>query len=280
MPLLFGAALTAGFEVMLPCDALASAAEASGREKNSSSGAHAQPNSEAHPLPAQIDFNSYFDTRNYTTLTVNAFAALPYYFSYFSFVDWDTAAPPAAFPRDLGDANQAYTEQNLTWGDRYSWPVELHLQWALGTNPFVQDRLRAGLRFGVPLGWALGATLRDAGFDVLTLTYFPAVIRLASPPAAEGYESQLALFYRFVPFRDAWHRRLYLAGWADLDVLTEDPRQTRFMTEHQLGLRLLGGLHAVAEYRHTPFAVPENQNGVALGLQYWLKLSTPAKQEW
>lgn len=234
------------------------------------------PSPEPIYLPATVDIAGYYDTRDYTGITVNTFFVLPAGFSFFSFIDIDNAyyydAAPGAPDASRGDATQAYTELNLQWGDYLNFPLEVHGQWALGTNPYVTDLARVGLRLHAPPNtW--GAALARANL-VLHLAYFPYVQRLNFEKHPGGYESQISLFYRWVPFAELTDSRVYVSGWADFDVRTKADND--FYTEHQLGVRVVAGLHVVAEYRHFSF-LPE-QDGVGIGLQYQFNLGSRLPQ--
>jgi|GEM_PF-3137108 len=216
-------------------------------------------------LPGGLDLNYYYDTREFTTLTVNTFLVLPLGFSYFGFVDFDNKPDHS----ETVDTNQAYSELNLQWGDYGSFPIELHTQWALGTSPFVTDRFRAGLRFHAPPA-TFGKALADFGL-MLHLTYFPFVQRLNFEGQEAGWESQIAVAYKWTPFAEALDRRIYVSGWTDFDLFLD--KKHEILSEHQIGLRLFGGLHAVAELRH--FSFEEPPTGVGFGAQYQLDLGVP-----
>jgi len=64
-------------------------------------------------------------------------------------------------------------------------------------------------------------------------------------------------------------RRLYVSGFAHQDMNYDG--QTTWVTEHQIGLRLVDQLHAVAEFRYNDFRPKGLRSGWGLGLQYVIR---------
>lgn len=227
-------------------------------------------------LPAVFDIAAYYDTRDYAGVTLNTFLVLPAGFSFFSFLDVDNSFAYDAVAEGWTDegrvnATQAYTELNLFWGDYLNFPLEAQGQWAIGTSPFVIDRARIGVRLHAPTQtW--GKALADANLR-LHLSYFPYVQQL-NFESPGGYESQVSLFYRWVPFAAQTDSRVYVTGWADFDVKTK--AKNNFYTEHQAGVRIIEGLHVVVEYRH--FSFLPKKDGFGIGLQYQVNLGTRLPQ--
>lgn len=75
--------------------------------------------------------------------------------------------------------------------------------------------------------------------------------------------------YRINILAGRLNNRVYLAGFADQNFkyLENDKVTFEWVTEHQLGIRLIEELYAVAEYRINTF-LPANNYGVGYGLEY------------
>lgn len=231
-----------------------------------------EPEAEAPPagLPGYIDANGYYDTRGFTTVTINSFAVLPRGFSYFAFVDYtnDFDAP------ELADSSSFYTEQNVQWGRWMSSPLELHLQWGLGAavGYDIPDVARVGARIHARPTHAVGRFF-DRIHLFATLTYFPYVQYLAFE-RPNAWESQISFFYRLEPFADRIDHRIYLQGWGDFDFRT-GKGLLDVITEHQIGIRLAGEFYAIAEFRHASFMA--KTTGVGFGLEYRMRFEIPTR---
>ena len=63
--------------------------------------------------------------------------------------------------------------------------------------------------------------------------------------------------------------RFSTGGFFDLNFdEKEGRRRTQLVTEVQLRYRLVGNLHALAEYRYNEFLVKDKESGWGLGVQY------------
>ena len=62
--------------------------------------------------------------------------------------------------------------------------------------------------------------------------------------------------------------RLYIGGFADQNFVYDDGKVSlKWVSEHQLGIRLVSQLYAVAEFRINTFQSSE-QYGLGYGLEY------------
>jgi len=234
------------------------------------------PEADPEPAPAApsqpvvgggyLDLNGYYDTRDAMGLTINALATLGHGVSYFSFVDYENKFKP----KELGDTNNYYTEQNVMWGPLSQAPIDLHLQWALGDGQHydLEDALRGGLRLRANHISGVGTWLDRIG-AWFQLTWFPYVQGLSFEPV-QTWQSQLSAYYR-IDFKD----RVYASGFLDCDFSAGRSKGAYLgtLTEHQLGLRLIGGLYAVAELRYLYVDLPEHF-GVGLGVEWMMRFQT------
>ena len=116
----------------------------------------------------------------------------------------------------------------------------------------------------------LGAIWRISNTPVLTrffsrisMFYMVAVQGYQFDSVAEpGWRWQLGHVYRIGLFARSRGDRAYLAGFMDHNLWVGGdetrPWASRIVTEHQLGVRVVGGLHVVAEY---PFADVDSRPG-------------------
>jgi hypothetical protein len=209
---------------------------------------------EPHRITGFLDFNYYWDTRQFNTLTINAGAMLPCDVDYFQFVDFDS---PLDQPATVEDLSGFYTEIHLgkpiakdsEWLDSLDWT------WMYADGSLARDVHRLGIRWRTEDSpGLLGALLTD----VLALEYAVNLHFVES----DGSGIQIEHVYRRV-FLD---RRFYIAGFADHDINTDG--STSWVTEHQMGLRLVDEVHLVAEYRYNEFLPTEFRSGWGFGLEY------------
>jgi hypothetical protein len=214
-----------------------------------------------------VDFNAYWDTRGGFLTTVNTFATLPHRFSYFAFLDIDNHFNPTY----VGDTTEYYTEHNLMWAPSASVPVDVQAQLAMGSgNGFpIEDTLRLGARWRPNMTPGIGPAL-ERMHTWVQLTWFPLVqgVQFRTP---QNWQTQLSVYYRIDP-----HDRIYLQGWADFDFGFggSAPGFIGSLTEHQVGLRIVHNLYAVAELRYHYVAPPGKEIGVGFGLEWRFNFRT------
>ncbi len=203
-----------------------------------------------------IDINGAYDTRNLTTGTLAVLTTLPAGFQYFGFVNLiNRQGGPGE------EQNTFFSQQHLYFAPFRVLPLDIA---ALGEfmSGNDNDSARAGVR------WRLSDTgfMRPA-FEkarlYLSAGYFPVQFDRIQAP---GWRSFASYAYNW----QLWPGRVYVGGFADHYMSVQNGQMKTFtqdfVTEHQVGLRLLFGLHVVAEYRHDDFA--PKKDGVGLGVQY------------
>ena len=200
-----------------------------------------------------VEFNLYpYDTRDVTVYTINTLLNLLLGFNYFGFVNYFSPINSSTNEELEG----FYTEHNLNWKLPHNLPFQLAAQWAIASGPS-SDTLRFGF------GWFVSATpLVATIFQQLNLFYrldiFPAQIE-----ALPGFNWQLQHVYGLQILPELLDNRVYVGGFADHDL---GPNGSTFVTETQLGVRLIDQFHLIAEYRHDEF-LPE-EDGVGFGGEY------------
>lgn len=212
---------------------------------------------EPHKNSGFIDLNGYYDTRDFSVLTINLFASLPNRFQYFSLTNYTNN-------QNSPDLEGFYAEHNLRWAISEKTPLDLTYQYALRQGERNDDH-RLGLR------WRLHNTrFLNNVFSKLNMVYTvnPMFIQFRSKSHAE-YMTIIEHAYKIQIFPKRLNNRVYIAGFADqnLNWLDNDKLAFEWVSEHQLGIRLIDELYAVAEYRINTF-LPDEKYGVGYGLEY------------
>lgn len=200
-----------------------------------------------------FDFNYYKDSRDFTVLTINLLATSDS-LQYFGFTNFEGQAGAA----DSKDSALYYSEQNLrlklTEKGILSWSFQAALQ-----SGEQNDAFRGGILFD-----AGKTSLFEDFFQRhkirFGLNFFPMQLDEQS-----GYNWQLEYFYNIQLAPMMTQDRLYLSGFADQNLGDQKPL---WVTEHQLGFRVIENFFLVTEYRINQFL--RKKTGMAYGLEYAL----------
>ncbi|MDA9857808.1 hypothetical protein N9D23_06785, partial [Rubripirellula sp.] len=210
-----------------------------------------------HQNSGFIDFNSYWDTREMAVTTVNLLANLPGGFQYYQFMNYESSPG-----RGSHDWTGFYSEVNLwhsIWrSNRLLAPFDWALQYADGTGPEDLPRgvLRGGIRWRLDeTPGRLGSWLSQHWKIRYALTFFCI--------ETNGTGWQIEHMYR----RDFFGDLIYISGFCDQNIGDLSGHST-WMHEHQLGIRLVPSLYAVAEYRYNDFYPEGQRSGMGVGLEY------------
>lgn len=208
-----------------------------------------------------MDFNAYYDTRDFNVFTLNLLANLPYRVQYFSLTN---------IANNIGtnqnfDANNYLSEQNLRWQPTKAVPLDLSFQWFTQSGNS-NDLARFGLR------WRLHETpFIKTVLDKIGLKYWITFHGFQTDfKESPGWGTQIEHVYLLPLFPKTTKNRLYVSGFADHNLLygtAYSGNNHRWVTEHQLGIRLIDQLHMVFEFRRNEF-FPQKKNGLGMGLQY------------
>ncbi|MEO9872035.1 hypothetical protein [Ekhidna sp.] len=204
-----------------------------------------------------LDFNGYYDTREFSTLTLNMLANLKNKFQYFSLTNFEGA-------KHSSDLGQYYTEQNVRWSIKKNGPFILSTQW-VSKSGAKNDNLKFGLMVNT----------HKLSFvkDLFTRLNFSYALSLYTIQFNEGSPTklftQLEHVYKFYPFSKRLKKRAYIAGFADQSFVKRDDGSvnTEWVTEHQLGIEMLKNFYAIVEYRINDFLSSGNY-GLGYGLEY------------
>lgn len=208
-----------------------------------------------------VNLQAYYDIRDFNTITVDTLVGLPYRFQYFSFVNYSS-------PLDANnnfDTESYYTEQHLRWKLANNLPLHLTTQLDMQSGPN-NDVWRTGIM------WTVSDTpVLDKLFKKIhlfyTVNFSPIEIDLSSQ---SGWGMQIEHFYNWTIYPKQLQNRVYLRGFADHN-LGFDGRfggSQSWVTEHQLGLRVVNQFHLVAEYRYNDYLPSSDRSGLGLGVEY------------
>lgn len=202
-----------------------------------------------------IDLNMYFDTREFNVMTINILAKLPNRFQYFSLTNYlgaDQSVDLASF----------YSEQNSRWQIKKMSPLDLTLQYVMR-----QGKANDDIRFGIR--WRLSDAPKLKGFfSKLNISYSlnPMFFQFRANTNTK-YMTQVEHVYRIKLYKD----RIYLGGFADQNFVYSNGKVAfNWVTEHQLGTRIVDHLYAVVEFRINDFLESDN-TGLGIGLEYVIK---------
>lgn len=212
-----------------------------------------------HKYTGFLDFNYYWDDRDFNILTINAGAKLPYDFEYFQFVNYTSQFGNESALENWTDF---FTEIHLRRPIAKDSELFKHLDWTVmwadGSVPQEVGRLGIRWRFHDTPG-PVGEFFRDT----LKLKYSLNFHIIED----DGSGWQMEHVYR----RNFLDGLIYVGGFADHNVNgTAD--SSDWVSETQVGLKLLGGFYAVAEYRYISFANSSRfKQGVGIGLEYAIR---------
>ena len=217
----------------------------------------AQEQKEKEPISGFLDFNAYYDTREYSVFTLNILANISNRLQFFSMTNYQSA-------KYSFDLESTYSEHNLRWSLGKNLPLDLTTQYALRDGPN-NDDLRFGLR------WKVSKTAKLASFfKKLNMNYaLNTMIVQFRRKENTKFMTQLEHAYRIGIAPTFFHNRLYLGGFADQNIEYLEGGGIAFdwVSEHQLGFRLVDQLYAVLEYRINDYLSNDNY-GLGYGLEY------------
>jgi len=207
-----------------------------------------------------IDSNFYYDTRNFNVFTLNVLGNLPLGFQYFSLTNF-FGLPGTNHNFSL---NRHYTEQNLRWNPVKKIPIDLTAQGTFQSGR-MNNSMRLGIRWRVTDSSWWRDLFKQFGINY-SVNFHPLQIELETTP---GHAWQIEHVYKFNILPKKTRNRLYISGFADHNMRyggTSGNNNHVWVTEHQLGVRIIKGLHAVAEFRRNEFM--QKKNGLGLGFEY------------
>ncbi|MEO9967844.1 MAG: hypothetical protein ABJF11_18775 [Reichenbachiella sp.] len=219
-------------------------------------GQHVTEKNENSKASGFVDFNAYRDTRAFSELTINALANVTDRIQYFSLTN-NSGAP------NTSDVQSFFSEQNIRWKVAKNSPVDFTSQWTLRTG---EDNDNWRLGFRVRLN---NLTPLESLFSKINLTYslnFHLLQFDFDKPVK--YFTQMEHVYRLLLFPELLNRRVYISGFADQNFRSGgEENKTKWVTEHQLGIRIINEFYIVAEYRVNDFFSSDHY-GLGYGLEY------------
>ena len=209
-----------------------------------------------HQNKGFMGMNGYYDTREFSVLTINLLAKLPHRFQYFSLTNYQG-------PSETSDLANYYSEHNLRWAISKTAPFDITYQYILRMGAGNDDH-RLGAR------WRVSNTPKlDSLFKKLNMFYSmnPMFVQFREKTETK-YMTLVEHVYKINILPKKLNNRVYLAGFADQNFIYTDGKLTfKWVTEHQLGIKIIDQFYAVAEFRINDFLPSENE-GFGYGLQY------------
>lgn len=219
--------------------------------------ANGQPTEEKSTISGFIDFNLYYDTRDFSVLTYNILANLPKRLQYFSLTNYQS------LDRSF-DLNSFYAEHNLRWAIHANKPLDLTMQYVIRDGED-NDDFRLGLRWRMNHAAKLSPFFKKMNFSYSVNPMFVQFRR--NTPI--NYMTIIEHVYRIGIAPKKLNKRLYIGGFVDQNFEYHGQGGVSFnwVSEHQLGLRIVDELYLVLEYRINDFYPSENY-GLGYGVEY------------
>lgn len=204
-----------------------------------------------------VDFNGYYDTREFSVFTYNILLDLPKRFQYFSLTNYQGS-------NKSHDLNSNYAEHNVRWGIGTKLPLDITLQYVL-RNGEDNDDIRLGFRWKINQTKGLIELFNKVN---MSYTINPMLLQFRRAYSTQ-YITQIEHVYSILIAPKAFGNRLYLGGFADQNIEYDDNGGVSFkwVSEHQLGFMILNRLYAVLEYRINDYFSTDNY-GLGYGLEY------------
>lgn len=211
---------------------------------------------QSHSNHGFIDLNAYRDTRSFSEFTINLLANPHPRVQYFAFSN-NTGASHTS------ETQSFYSEQNIRWKISKTSPLDLTGQLTLRSGED-NDNFKLGIRVRFNNVKSLEAFFRKIGLmyslNFHVLEYHP----------VESVRSfvQFEHAYQWWLLPDRLNRRLYIGGFADQNFRAgSEQDEVMWVSEHQLGIRIVDQFYLVAEFRINDF-LPSDNYGLGYGLEY------------
>lgn len=206
-----------------------------------------------------LDFNGYYDTRDESVMTLNILANVENRFQYFSLTNFQGH-------NESSDLESFYSEHNLRWRIKDTTSFDLTLQYVLRQG-FRNDDLRFGFRWRVTSFKPVQTFFKKINFSY---SFNPMIVQFREANNPKLF-TQIEHVYKLNIAPKKLNNRVYLAGFWDQSMAQENNKILfNHVTEHQLGLRIIGEFYLVTEYRINTYLARDNI-GLGYGVQYKVK---------
>lgn len=202
-----------------------------------------------------IDPNIYYDTRGFSTLTINTLYQINSRLQYFGFFNND-----GVLNAKSTEVNSFYSEHNLRYQLNKTSPLLLTNQNVL-TSGLANDQYRIGLM------WDMHKTksLQNL-FNKLHLTVS---INLHALQWNFINHWEIIPQLEYVFKKTFFGEKMYWFAFCDQNFFYHNKSTSfKWVTEHQIGIKLTEQLFVVTEFRLNTFNSVPNQTGVGFGLEY------------
>ena len=204
-----------------------------------------------------VDFNVYYDTREFSVLTYNILANATPRLQYFSLTNYQSAT------RSL-DLESTYAEHNLRWKLKKKASTDVTMQYILRGGVDNDD-----IRFGLRSRLSAIPKLRRF-FKKIKLSYSinPMFVQFRRKSKTK-FMTLIEHVYNLKIGPRTFQDRLYLAGFADQNVVYPENGGIAFkwVSEHQLGFRVIDRFFLIMEFRINDFMTKESY-GLGYGIEY------------
>ena len=179
-----------------------------------------------------VDFNGYYDTRDFSVLTINILAKLPHRFQYFSLTNYQG-------PSNSSDVSGFYAEHNVRWGVSKDLPFDLTYQFVTRQGVRNDDH-RIGVRWRVTKTPKVSSFFKKVG---LFYSVNPMFVEFRGKRSTK-FMTIIEHVYRLNLLPNRLDNRIYIGGFADQNFVKSLSGEvtTEWVTEHQLGLRIIDQL--------------------------------------
>lgn len=210
----------------------------------------------AHTNHGFIDLNAYRDTRSFSEFTINLLANPHSRVQYFAFSNHTGAS-------NTSETQTFYAEQNIRWKLSKTSPLDLTGQLTTRTGDD-NDNFKLGLRVRFN-----NLKPTEAIFRKINMIYSLNFHLLEYHPV-ESLRSfvQFEHAYRLMLFPEKLNRRVYIGGFADQNFRAGSEKdEVMWVSEHQLGVRIIDEFYLVSEFRINDF-LPTDNYGWGFGVEY------------
>lgn len=202
----------------------------------------------AQEMSGKIDYNMYYDTREFFQSTILTSVQFTDRLSYFSMANFNGN-------HEQLDVANLYMEHNLRF--QIIPALDFAAQYDIISNDH-NDKIRLGIRVKANQINGISDFLKKINF------FYSASIYIANWSYSEKGPvmfNQIEHAYRLNLLKG----KIYLSGFADQNFIDKSLK-TEYVTEHQLGIKLYKAFYAVAEYRYHDYMA--QKEGVGIGLEY------------
>lgn len=218
---------------------------------------------DAKKVSGSLDANYTYDTRDMNRLTLDTLIFFPHGISYYNFFHLNSNMNG---DNDNLEITNFYHEHDIWWNFYKKLPLDAVFQWQVGQGG-ANDNARFGFRWRISDTPIVEKLCKKINLFLTTQLHALQTDFHNSP----GWGFSFEHFWKMSVLPKLLDNRVYIAGFMDHNVnygswtkLNGDNHA--IVTETQLGVRTIGNLNAISEFRYSDYDV--DHMGVAFGLEY------------